>query len=179
MGGGIGVTPMLAMGHRLHAIGAEFELHYSAKSRESAGFLDDLERAAWRDRVHLHLSEDGSRADLDSILASYETGWHVYACGPERYMSAVMAAAGWSGTVLDVLYTNVTDPEARAQRNAKIVGIFTRLWRRDGKPQYLPHIPRLWRLLAGDLAHPALSEVRDWFDRAVPAALRRQPEVTL
>ena len=81
------------MGHRLHAIGAEFELHYSAKSRDRAGFLDDLERAAWRDRVHLHLSEDGSRADLDSILASYETGWHVYACGPDRYMSAVMAAA--------------------------------------------------------------------------------------
>ncbi len=61
------------------------------------------------------------------------------------------------------------------QRNAKIVGIFTRLMARDGKPQYLEHIPRVWRLLEGDLTHPALSTVRRWFDRHVPAKLRRAP----
>ena len=44
-----------------------------------------------------------------------------------------------------------------AQRNAKIIGIFTRLWRRDGKPQYLGHIPRVWRLLEADLREPALA----------------------
>ena len=38
-----------------------------------------------------------------------------------------------------------------AQRNCKILGIFTRLWRRDGKPAYLAHIPRVWRLLEDDL----------------------------
>ena len=63
-----------------------------------------------------------------------------------------------------------------AQRNAKIIGIFTRLWRRDGKPQYLAHIPRVWRLLEGDLAHPALAGVKAWFDEAVPPAQRRAPE---
>ncbi|MBL8834548.1 MAG: phosphotransferase [Rhodospirillales bacterium] len=63
-----------------------------------------------------------------------------------------------------------------AQRNAKIVGIFVRLARRDGKPQYLKHIPRVWRLLAGNLAHPALAELRDWFDEHVPAAWRTAPE---
>jgi aminoglycoside/choline kinase family phosphotransferase len=63
-----------------------------------------------------------------------------------------------------------------AQRNAKIVGIFVRLARRDGKPQYLKHIPRVWRLLEGNLAHPALAELRDWFDAHVPAAWRRAPE---
>ena len=62
-----------------------------------------------------------------------------------------------------------------AQRHAKIVGIFTRLDRRDGKPQYLGHIPRVWRLLEGDLQHPALEPVRDWFDREVPAAERIAP----
>jgi aminoglycoside/choline kinase family phosphotransferase len=55
-----------------------------------------------------------------------------------------------------------------AQRNAKIVGIFTRLCRRDGKPHYLQHIPRVWRLLEGDLRHPALAPVAAWLDRHVP-----------
>lgn len=62
-----------------------------------------------------------------------------------------------------------------AQRNAKIAGIFVRLARRDGKPQYLKHLARTWRLLEGDLAHPALAEVRAWFDAHVPAAWRAAP----
>jgi aminoglycoside/choline kinase family phosphotransferase len=62
-----------------------------------------------------------------------------------------------------------------AQRNAKIIGIFTWLGRRDGKPAYLAHIPRLWRLLDRDLRHPALAPMRRWFDRHVPAELRRIP----
>ncbi len=63
-----------------------------------------------------------------------------------------------------------------AQRNAKIVGIFTRLSRRDGKHHYLGHLPRVWRLLNGDLEHPALAGVRAWFDEYVPPDLRRAPE---
>lgn len=62
-----------------------------------------------------------------------------------------------------------------AQRNAKIVGIFTRLCVRDGKRSYLSHIPRVWRLLEHDLRHPALAAARAWFDRHVPAALRGVP----
>jgi aminoglycoside/choline kinase family phosphotransferase len=62
-----------------------------------------------------------------------------------------------------------------AQRNAKIVGIFTRLCRRDGKPQYLRHIPRVWRLLEGDLGHAALAPVRAWLDRHLPPATRVVP----
>ena len=59
-----------------------------------------------------------------------------------------------------------------AQRNAKILGIFTRLWRRDGKPRYLAFQPRVWAHLERDLAHPALAPVRAWFDRHVPDAAR-------
>ncbi|MEP7221131.1 MAG: phosphotransferase [Novosphingobium sp.] len=59
-----------------------------------------------------------------------------------------------------------------AQRNAKIVGIFVRLWRRDGKPRYLVMIPRVWALLERDLAHPALAPVAAWFDANIPAHLR-------
>ncbi len=66
-----------------------------------------------------------------------------------------------------------------AQRNAKIIGIFTRLLRRDGKPQYLKHIPRVWRLLEGDLAHPALASIKQWFDRHVPKAQRIAPPASV
>jgi hypothetical protein len=46
-----------------------------------------------------------------------------------------------------------------AQRNTKIVGIFVRLWKRDGKARYLDYIPRVWAMLERDLAHPALAPV--------------------
>lgn len=59
-----------------------------------------------------------------------------------------------------------------AQRNTKIVGIFVRLWRRDGKSRYLDLIPRVWALLERDLAHPALAPVAAWFDANIPADLR-------
>lgn len=59
-----------------------------------------------------------------------------------------------------------------AQRNAKIVGIFTRLWQRDGKPRYLDFLPRVWGYLERDLAQPALAEVRDWFDANIPVSKR-------
>lgn len=62
-----------------------------------------------------------------------------------------------------------------AQRSAKILGIFTRLDRRDGKPVYLKHIPRVWRWLEGDLTHPALADLKAWFDDTVPPSLRRTP----
>ncbi len=59
-----------------------------------------------------------------------------------------------------------------AQRNAKIVGIFARLWQRDGKPRYLPMIPRVWAAMERDLAHPALEPVARWFDANVPDSVR-------
>ena len=62
-----------------------------------------------------------------------------------------------------------------AQRNCKILGIFTRLCVRDRKPQYLVHVPRLWRLVDRDVSHPALAPVRRWLDRYIPADLRRTP----
>jgi aminoglycoside/choline kinase family phosphotransferase len=56
-----------------------------------------------------------------------------------------------------------------AQRATKILGIFARLERRDGKPQYLRHMPRLWNYLQRSLAHPALAPLKDWYAANVPA----------
>jgi N-acetylmuramate 1-kinase len=62
-----------------------------------------------------------------------------------------------------------------AQRNCKIVGIFTRLCVRDGKPVYLAHIPRVWRLIEHDMTHPDLAPLKSWLDRHIPAPERRVP----
>jgi aminoglycoside/choline kinase family phosphotransferase len=62
-----------------------------------------------------------------------------------------------------------------AQRNTRILGIFTRLWKRDGKRGYRRFQPRMWGLLERDLDQPGLEPVRDWFDAAVPAEFRSSP----
>ncbi len=103
LGGGIGITPLIAMAHRLHAINASFELHYSGRARETMGYLSDLAAMPWADKVHYHVTDEGSRAEFESIFtaagtgASARTGTHVYTCGAENYMSAVMDAAAKAG----------------------------------------------------------------------------------
>ncbi|MEY4879947.1 MAG: hypothetical protein RJB62_1416 [Pseudomonadota bacterium] len=59
-----------------------------------------------------------------------------------------------------------------AQRNAKIIGIFARLAKRDGKPRYLAHLPRVWGYMAPDLSHPSLVKLKTWYDRNVPNEAR-------
>ena len=55
-----------------------------------------------------------------------------------------------------------------AQRATKILGIFARLNKRDGKPHYLRHQPRVWGYLNRALAHPALAQLQDWYVANVP-----------
>ncbi len=62
-----------------------------------------------------------------------------------------------------------------AQRNAKILGIFARLWKRDGKPRYAALCPRVWAYLERDLSEPVLAPVARWFDEHVPPELRGDP----
>jgi len=65
-----------------------------------------------------------------------------------------------------------------AQRHAKVIGIFTRLNVRDRKPQYLAHIPRVWRLLERSLAHQELAPVARWLDTHIPKSSRGVPSVS-
>ncbi|HWU92781.1 MAG TPA: phosphotransferase, partial [Sphingomicrobium sp.] len=62
-----------------------------------------------------------------------------------------------------------------AQRNTRILGVFTRLWKRDNKPGYRRFQPRMWGLLERDLAMPGLEPVRAWFDDNVAPEYRRTP----
>lgn len=98
MAGGIGVTPLMAMAHRLHALGREFLLHCSARSEGEFGFSGELAGAAWADRVVPHFSDSGSRANFAEIIPRFRDGCRLYACGSDRYMDAVFDMAeskGW------------------------------------------------------------------------------------
>ena len=85
----------------------------------------------------------------------------------ERTMLDYYRSAAGAGPDFEADYARLG-----AQRNAKIVGIFTRLYKRDGKPRYLDLIPRAWGLLERDLAHPALAPVARWFDVNIPDTIR-------
>jgi ferredoxin-NADP reductase len=102
IGGGIGITPLKAMTHRLVARGANFTLHYCARDRERAAYLDTL-TAALGERLHLHLDGGDPARGLDvaALLSKRPSAAHVYVCGPAGLIRAVREAArDWpKGTV--------------------------------------------------------------------------------
>ncbi|HEX2591415.1 MAG TPA: phosphotransferase [Rhizomicrobium sp.] len=63
------------------------------------------------------------------------------------------------------------------QRKAKVLGIFARLYKRDGKPRYLTLLPRVWGYMNRGLEHPALRDLKTWYDRNVPMEARGEPRV--
>ncbi len=91
IGGGIGITPLAAMAHRLVAEGSDFVLHYCARDEDHAPLLAEM-RALCGGRLTVWLSSEGNRFDPLSTLAG-EKGAQIYACGPARLVEAVSAAA--------------------------------------------------------------------------------------
>ncbi|HKR25197.1 MAG TPA: phosphotransferase [Allosphingosinicella sp.] len=102
--------------------------------------------------------------DLVSVLedARRDVSPEVERAMIDRYMDAT-----GQGAAFEAAYWSLA-----AQRNTRIIGVFARLWRRDGKPHYMGYQPRMWGLLERDLRHPALAPVRAWFDAAIPAERR-------
>ncbi|WP_421682734.1 oxidoreductase [Stutzerimonas urumqiensis] len=97
--GGIGITPILCMAQRLAHTGADFELHYCARSATRAAFVDRLRQSPFAERVHFHFDDEGARLELASMLASADSGTHLYVCGPGGFMEHVLGsarAAGWA-----------------------------------------------------------------------------------
>ena len=94
--GGIGVTPLLAMARRLSALGRSWELHYCARSAESAGFLDclrDLAARSSRGALHAHFDDrTAGLLDLGQVVASSPAGTHFYCCGPAPMLASFRAA---------------------------------------------------------------------------------------
>jgi vanillate monooxygenase ferredoxin subunit len=94
-GGGIGITPLLAMAWRLHAIGVSFELHYCVRSRARAAFVGLLEQSPFAGRVTLHCddADDPGRLDMQALLQEPRADTHLYVCGPGGFMNALIDAA--------------------------------------------------------------------------------------
>ncbi len=93
--GGIGITPMLAMAETLHAQGAAFELHHCTRSLARTPFVERMAAAPWAASVRRHL-DDGDAAqklDMPALLAAQPAGTHLYVCGPQGFMDAVLNAA--------------------------------------------------------------------------------------
>ena len=100
--GGIGITPLMSMSRRLVARGAEFTLHYCAKSRAEAAFIDALEAALGsRLLAHFDGGDIARGLDVKALLKERPAAGHVYVCGPPALIRAVReAAAHWpKGTV--------------------------------------------------------------------------------
>ena len=123
------------------------------------GLLDFQDAVAGPVTYDLMSLLEDARRDIDPGLVARMT---------ERYLSAFPEidreafAASWAVLA--------------AQRHAKVIGIFTRLAKRDGKPGYLEHIPRVWRLLERAVEHPALGPLADWLDAFFPPDQRRSPD---
>jgi vanillate O-demethylase ferredoxin subunit len=103
--GGIGVTPMMAMAEALHAAGAEFEMHYSARGPERAAFRERIARSPFAARVHFHYDsgEAAQKLDVAKVLGAPSAGTHVYVCGPGGYIDHVLGTAstlGWPSVQL-------------------------------------------------------------------------------
>jgi vanillate O-demethylase ferredoxin subunit len=99
VGGGIGITPILAMARTLLADMKSFELHYCAKSRTGAAFLDVLAESSFSDRVHTYFDDENQKLD-PAGFAQY-SGAQVYVCGPAGFMDWVSETAIAAGVLPD------------------------------------------------------------------------------
>ncbi|MCQ4159888.1 PDR/VanB family oxidoreductase [Roseomonas sp. GC11] len=99
IGGGIGVTPILAMAHHLERAGQSFSVHYCARERGKAAFLKELAEAPYHARVHLHFDDEAEAQRFIPArdLPEPAPGTHLYVCGPAGFMDWVIAEAGKAG----------------------------------------------------------------------------------
>jgi vanillate O-demethylase ferredoxin subunit len=104
LAGGIGITPILCMAEQLAHAGAAFELHHCTRSLERTAFVERIRQSAFAAQAHWHVDDgDASqRLDLAALLgtpqAPRHAGVHLYVCGPQGFMDAVLGAAraaGW------------------------------------------------------------------------------------
>jgi len=105
--GGIGITPLLCMARSLADSGADFTLHYCARSRERAAFVAQLHASDFADKVHCHFDDGDAAQQLHAaqVLAQPDSGTHVYVCGPAGFMQHVLDTAATLGWPADNLHS--------------------------------------------------------------------------
>ncbi|MDQ8031695.1 MAG: PDR/VanB family oxidoreductase [Bordetella sp.] len=95
LGAGIGITPLLAMAERLHALGRPYALHYCTRSPQTTAFASYLAQEKWRGRVFVHHDggTPGQGLDIPALLAQRPEDGQLYFCGPPGFMRAVRGAS--------------------------------------------------------------------------------------
>src|SRR5882757_2443526 len=95
IGGGIGITPIIAMAHHLHGAARDFTLHYCARAHDKAAFLREFDDAGFRDRVNVHFDDRPApqRFDAARDLPPPTSDIHLYVCGPDGFMAWIIAEA--------------------------------------------------------------------------------------
>jgi vanillate O-demethylase ferredoxin subunit len=116
--GGIGITPLLCMAERLYVLGADFELHYCAKSAERAAFRQRIQASGYAQRVQFHFSAAQGRPDLTPLVGAPGEGRHLYVCGPKAFMDAVLASARAQGWAEECLHYEFFEGISQAQATA-------------------------------------------------------------
>lgn len=128
-----------------------------------AGMIDFQDAVAGTRSYDLISLVEDARRDVSPELGEAMT---------RHYLDAMQH----QGTPLDEYAYRAEMAVIAAQRNAKIVGIFARLFKRDGKPRYLAYLPRVWTYLNRDLEHPALESLKAWYERTIPREQRGRVE---
>lgn len=97
LGGGIGVTPLVAMAHALHALNASFTLAVFTRSAQHLALSEVLENAPWRGQVQVYRDDAPSLTSPATLVSQAPADAHVYFCGPGGFMNHVRAACqGWT-----------------------------------------------------------------------------------
>lgn len=98
--GGIGITPILTMADRLKALGRPYAIHYAGRARATMAFVDRLTQDHGA-ALHLYPADAGPRCDLAGLVAALPGGAQIYACGPDRMITALedLTAALPEGTL--------------------------------------------------------------------------------
>lgn len=111
IGGGIGITPLMSMAHRLAAEGRPFSLNLCARTSARAAFADEL-KAAFKASFQLHLDPPGQAPAFAALLQGASPEAHVYTCGPDGFMAGVQAAAQAAGFAAEHVHTESFTPAA-------------------------------------------------------------------
>lgn len=127
------------------------------------GLIDFQDAVAGPQSYDLISLVEDARRDVSPAVAEATT---------RRYLDALTA----QGNAIDETALRGQMAIMAAQRNAKIVGIFSRLSSRDGKSRYLEYLPRVWGYLERDLEHPSLAALKQFYHRVLPAKARNSSQ---
>lgn len=121
LAGGIGITPLLCMAQRLHAIEAEFDLHYCTRSADRTAFRDEILASPFAGRVKFHFDDGDQKQKLDLLdaLGKQDPGTHLYVCGPTGFIEHVTQTAqglGWTAGQIHMEYFGAAPQDTTGDR---------------------------------------------------------------